>query len=251
MLLARSRGQNIDRCLRCLQTAVVEAEAKRFFAAWDNVHQFDIEYLATLDEEARRLAFCSLSAEANEKLTGWRSKTIDCLRRLVDEKQAPSEQLLAEVRVQLAMQSQNSVLKRDMVRRRVPVVLFASVATIAFFLGTAARGWYESLVPNLAGPLLLGVLAAILGGVISVAISIGTTDLQAKIPQLRFTMLVIALRPAVGALCAIPVVFLVHSGFLKFANLSPLWASVVLCLITGFSERWFLSLMERVTAGAK
>jgi hypothetical protein len=197
------------------------------------------------------VAWCELSAEADEKLGGWRAKGAQGLRKLVAEKQAPSAQVLAAIRAQLAMQAQNSWLKQHMLRRRVPMILFASVGTIAFFLATAAYGWYESLVPGLARPLLLGILAAILGGVISVAISIGTTDLKAKIPELGLTLWVTALRPAIGALCAIPVVFLVHSGFLKFGNSSALWTSVVLCLVTGFSERWFLGLMERVTAGAK
>jgi hypothetical protein len=251
MLVAKRHGCDISECERCLQIAVAEAEAERFFTAWDNVHRFDIAFLATLDDEGRRLAWHELSAEASEKLAGWRVKAGEAMRRMVDANQVPSLQLLAKLRAQLAMQAQNSALKREMLHRRVPIVLFGSVATIVFFLITAALGWYEALVHSLAEPLLLGVLAAVLGGVISVAVSIRTANVQAKVPEFRFTMLVTLLRPAVGALCAIPVVFLVYSGFLTFGHMSATWTSVVLCLITGFSERWFLGVMERVTAGDK
>lgn len=251
MLGAKSRKQDVLGCDRCLRIAQEEANAQRFFGAWDTLHQFDVEYLATLDEEGRRLVGCELAAEANEKLAGWRGKAVKIMEELAGGTPQHSPQWLAAVRAQLAAQSQNSALKREMLRRRVPITLFASLATIGFFLTTAALGWYESLVPGVSGALQLGVLAAALGGVISVAISIGTTNQQAKIPQLGFTLAVTTLRPAVGALCAIPVVFMVYSGFLKFGGLTEAWTSVVLCLVTGFSERWFLTLMERVTAGAK
>lgn len=237
---------------RCLALALAECKAGRYFSAWDNLHQFDLEFLETLDEEGRRVARVGLVEEAKDKLVGWRRQTVESLDATLTDHEVPSLEWVRQVRMQLATQAQNSWHKRHLLGKRVLPVLVASLATTALFLFAGWQGWFDlPLGKAMATPLLMGALAGFLGGVISVATSITTADLQAKIPDLRHAGIVTLLRPSVGALCAIPVVFLVQSEFVKLGNLSLLWTTVALCLATGFSERWFLGLMESLTAKAK
>jgi integral membrane sensor domain MASE1 len=116
---------------------------------------------------------------------------------------------------------------------------------------TAHREWYSALQEKLFMPLLTGVLSAFLGGMISVALSVGTADLQNKIPEMTHMWMVTILRPVVGALCAIPIVFLVMSEFLKFTGVKKEWMIALLCLATGFSERWFMGTFDQLLTGVK
>src|SRR5262249_17754335 len=155
-------------------------------------------------------------AECDEKLAGWRRKATEGMRPLMGANSTPSAQLLARLRSQLAAQSQNVFLKQDLLARTVPVVLLVSLTMVVFFVVTVRWGWYDAIVDrSLEVPLRLGVLAAFLGGVISVALSVETYDIKAKIPAMALMLRTMTLlRPVVGALCAIPVVFLAQSDFL-------------------------------------
>jgi hypothetical protein len=133
-----------------------------------------------------------------------------------------------------------------MLKNRSLFVLAGSVLVLAFFLVTAYLRWYDILVPNVFTALWTGTVAAFLGGMISVALSIGTADLQTKIPLMRYEWLSTSLRPIVGALCAIPIVFLIESNFLSLGAFAKDWTVVLACLATGFSERWFMKTMDNL-----
>jgi hypothetical protein len=252
--VARRQG-DFSACLRCLDLALAEAVARHDYVAWDNLHQFDIEYLATLEDrpEARRLAGCELFAEADQKLKEWRADAAECLRKSTDTNEAPSVELLVRLRAQLATQSQNTYLKNAAVYEKTRTVWALSLWTILFVLVLAQCGQFDNWFGvAMHEPLRQGVLAAFLGGVISVSLSIEANDLPTKMPQLVRKLATLTwTRPTVGALCAIPVVFLVQSDFLTIKHLTDEKATILFCFITGFSERWFFNSMQHVIDKAK
>ena len=98
---------------------------------------------------------------------------------------------------------------------------------------------------------MLGIPAGALGGILSMAFSLGRADLTAKIPDVRLSRLVTFTRPLLGATVAIPVLVFIEAGFLKVEGFVGGLAVFAFCFLGGFSERWFLGVMERFEASKK
>jgi len=247
-------------CRKLLGRAEDEAARGARYVAWDCLHQLDEEMLSLLSDEERVARWCSVRAEAKEKLKGsWRGEAAECLAKLAPEdkdKPVPLN-IVREVQAHLAVAAQNKQHKLELFEKRsLPWVmawlLLAVAAALAFsYVALVAdEGNFASLVPW-AKALVLGVPTGALGGVLSMAFSLGQADLKAKTPDMRLSRGVTLIRPLIGATVAIPIVVLVEAGNVKAAGFEGSLAIFAFCFIGGFSERWFLGVMERFEAGKK
>lgn len=108
----------------------------------------------------------------------------------------------------------------------------------------------EKLLPW-AQDLTLGMLAGGLGGILSMTFSLGRVDLSKKIPDMRLSALVTFMRPLLGAAVAIPVVVLVSAKYIEVKGFTHPLSILAFCFLAGFSERWFLRLIEKFESSAK
>ncbi|HYN82287.1 MAG TPA: hypothetical protein VES88_12350 [Gemmatimonadaceae bacterium] len=99
--------------------------------------------------------------------------------------------------------------------------------------------------PDLWMVMLLGALGGALSAVRSTS---GGSD--RKIPESRFAAPITFLRPIIGASAAIGVALLLQAGVGKLGDGSKI-ALLAAAFAAGFSEKWFLSLIEQVTSGEK
>lgn len=268
-LVLKMEPTNAEICKKLLRRADIEAGRSRY-VAWDCLHQLDEETLAAMSDEERTVHWCTLRAEADEKLrSSWRGKAIECLEKLVPETESVSVHVLRELQANVAIASQNQQHKLELFEKRtLPVVRdllgIAVVGTLTFsvlllnieYLASSmpwaqALGLWTKDAKPLAQDLLLGVPAGALGGILSMAFALGRADLKAKIPDMRLSRLVTLIRPLIGATVAIPVVVLVQGNYVKVAGFEGSLAIFAFCFLGGFSERWFLGVMERFEAGRK
>lgn len=237
-------------CDACLAEADREA-AHSPYVAWDCLHQFDEEALQALSSEERDARWCSMLAEAGEKLkSGWRWKAAECLeKQRLAEKGVPLH-LLKELHSHLAAAAQNHQHKLALFERRtlswVAGLLFGATALVLG--GSAAilgQGTEESLLPW-ARAFLVGIPAGAMGGILSMTFSVGATDLRAKVPEMRLSWPITVTRPLLGAAVAIPIVMLLHGQFIRVEGLVGPSALLACCFLGGFSERWFLGVIGRL-----
>lgn len=253
---AATGDPNVEACRTCLRRANEEAARKARFVAWDCLHQFDDEMLVAMDEDERAARCYTLRAEAKEKLKGWRAYAAKCLTDQVEVGKPVPLQIVRELQAHLTTTAQNHQFKIELFERgSLPsltvMLLLAVFGALAFsyvvlFMIDRPNG----LLPW-AHALVLGIPAGALGGILSMSFSLGQADLKAKIPDMRLSRLVTATRPLLAATVAIPVLVFVQAGYVKFAGFEGTLAILGFCFLAGFSERWFLGLMERFESGAK
>jgi hypothetical protein len=225
--------------------------------AWDCLHHLDDELLAAMTGEERAARWCTLRAEAEEKLKGsWRGKAAECLTMLAGKDNPVPLHILRELQAHVAMTAQNQQHKLELFEKcSLPWLTTLLSTTVALTLGlsclvyTTERVNKEQLDWALAA--VLGIPAGALGGLLSMAFSLGRVDLRAKIPDVRLSRLVTLTRPLLGATVAIPVLVFVKAGYVKFAGFEGSLAIFGLCFLGGFSERWFLGIMEGLEAKKK
>ena len=253
---AHERKDTVVRvCSECLRQADQEAE-KAPYVAWDCLHQFDAEILDAMGDAERQARWCTLRAEAEEKLKGsWRNQAAANLIRRADDSKPVPVSLVRELHAHLAAAAQNQQHKLELFQRqslRWLTVLLGTVIAVAaaFSCAVLTIDRLASLVPW-ARALALGIPAGALGGVLSTAFSLGRVDLKARIPDIRFSRLVTLTRPLLGATVAIPVLVFLQAGYVKVAGFDGSLSIAAFCFLAGFSERWFLGLMERFEGGRK
>jgi hypothetical protein len=260
--LADARGPAdpiVKACNECLKRADQEAAHARF-VAWDSLHQLDAEMLTAMTDGEREARWCTMRAEAEEKLKGgWRSQAAECLiqeaARHATHNTPVRLAIVRELHTHLATVSQNTQHKLDLFRTQslpwLTTLLGLAVAAAAVFsYAVFTTDRLEFLLPW-ARALVLGIPAGALGGILSMAFSVGRVDLKAKIPEMRLSRLVTLTRPLLGATVAIPILVFVQAGYVKVAGFEGSLAISAFCFLGGFSERWFLGVMERFDAGTK
>jgi cation transporter-like permease len=246
----------VQACRRCLESATEEAVRGAPYGAWDCVHQVNDEMLAAMSADELAAQWCSLRAEAEEKLKGsWRAKAAECLVKQAPDGKPPPLEIVRELQGHLATAAQNQQHKLALFEDR-------TLPSLSVFLGVFVGGVlaFSAIVLNReampsflpwAETLVLGILSGALGGILSTAFSFGQADLTKKIPEVRLGMLVTSMRAVLGAAVAIPVAVFVESEYVKIEGLVKPFSVLALCFLAGFSERWFLGLMERFEAGKK
>ena len=255
--------EELKACLSCFERALTQAKKERPYLAWGALHEFDWEYLSALDDNELLARWCMLAAEADDKLTGWRHKAGLCLKAEagkilkaeVDESpNAKADQraarlaLARELLSNLATASQNQQHKLEIFRHQtmpwvsrllgLVVVTTVSVTSVLWYLrgGEPLGVWAQTI--------WLGIAGGALGAIVSTAFSVGRTDLKAKIPEMRLTDIVTYTRPLLGAAVAILIAILVKAEYVTIGNLQGNTGVIAACFAGGWSERWFLGLME-------
>lgn len=279
-------GQACERLLVAAQSA-----ARRRYGvlpahmslAWDCLQQFDRELVTLMDDNQRIALWHSLKPEARKKLDGWRKDAAEVLIAAIGENAglavapvgasrathidafvdggshrptAPSAALLQELMKHLHTQAQNTYHKIDLLRRLLPWLLALLGITVVGVVYLSYRGMLGSLGGDIEGKdvfvvLFVGALGGILGGILSMSLTIGRGDIAQRIPELRLSRLLLVIRPLLGAVAAFPVALLAASGVVQVPSLAPTQAVFMFSVLAGFSERWFLGLIERLGGGEK
>jgi hypothetical protein len=255
---------------------------QKMYVAWDCLHQFDRAILPLLSRDERAALWATARAEARHKLRGWRDEAVDALIQAGDAAfddtteiegasarrryagsidaylSAPPEAhadagtaSLREVMQHLHTQSQNTFRKIDMVAHALPVLLVVLLLAVGGLLWLAGGNWLDWLgldpeQPDVAPAVFLGVLGGLLGGVISMVIGLGRVDLASSVPELRLSRITLLIRPLFGAAVAIPVALAANADVVQVNGISAPMTVFLLAIAAGFSERFFLSLIERV-----
>lgn len=245
--------------------------------AWDCLLQFDRAILPLLTHAERTALWQSARAEVREKLRGWRRAAADALIGRGDAafamtvapkpRQAGSidtylvaqdagftddgTEALRELLQHLHTQSQNTYRKIEMVSAVLPWLFVLLLVVVLGVLWLAANGALDWLAldpdhPDVAIAAFVGVLGGLLGGVISMVLGLGKVDLASKVPELRLSRITLLIRPLLGAAAALPVAFAVNADFIQINGLSASMTVFLLAIATGFSERMFMNLVERV-----
>jgi hypothetical protein len=238
---------------RCYVQAVTHAQAKRAYVAWDCLHQFDDSMIGAMTDEERAECWNSLRAEAGAKLRGWRAHAAARYLRRDPPTKSPTVAEARELHALLAASSQNLQLRlATFETRTVPVLACVLIAVVLAALAVACYVLREhAALATWATPLLLAIGAGGLGGVLSMTFTLGKVDLAQRIPAVHLQFLTTLIRPLLGAVAAIPVMVLVKSQWVAVAGLKGSLAVFVGCFLAGFSERWFLGLMDRMDGAGK
>ena len=253
----------------------------RDYLAWDCLAQFDRHMVYLLDASERAVLWESLKAEAEEKLSGHRKKAIqelsqkrpaaldlealwasvradagekldtpceEAVQRLITKAKdwAPPADLVSEVMRQLQTTSGNMYHKIGQLQRQIDYATWFLVFLVAVLLSGAAIRIHLGMSTNLDGALLLGTLLGLTGGVLSLAFTVTRSDPSAKIPATLTSFKVARIRPFIGAAIALPVILIFESGVISIAGADKDVVTTVACFLAGFSERWFLGLIEKV-----
>lgn len=243
-----------ERLLREIRSAIESMPAwhadEREFFAWDCVGQFDRQMVYLVDERERQAIWLCAIHEAGEKLGGHRKKAVERLIESVGDGAAPAATVEAALK-QIQAQSQNQYYRIAQLRRQIFYVGLFLLVMIVGVVVAARMHWLERLWPNLDQTLELGMLLGLVGGVLSLAFTVSRTDETAKIPKVRMSFQVALARPIIGAALALPVVLIVDSGLITVAGVEKKWLVAIASFLAGFSERWFLGIMEGLEKKAR
>jgi hypothetical protein len=246
----RADPVRVASCRALLSEATLAVETRRFglasprqYLAWDCLEQFDRQLVYVLPDEERAALWRSLKAEAGEKLSGHRLEAAQEIAADVGTRLPPAAAVV-EVLRHLHTTSQNQYHKLDQLRRQIAYVGTFLMVLILGLLVASRLGAFARYSAALDGGLQLGTLLGLVGGLLSVAFTVARTDEKAKIPAVRASFEVAVIRPFIGAALALPVVLLVEAKVFTISGVDTAWVVGLACFLAGFSERWFLGLME-------
>jgi hypothetical protein len=249
-------------------------QAKEAFAMGDVdsayiwANELEREMLVTLSDEELQAKLLSAKEEASEKLTKWRASTVPKLlsaseaageRRgevTAQRKEtplSPSRQsrlvtlgTLKEIMLHLHSNSQNLYRNMRQLRFQLTIASLSVTVMVLAMLVLNEMGFFEALGRQMQERLPMAILSGLLGGVLSVAYTVARVDPKQKIPEVKASFLVTVVRPIIGAAVALPVLALIESGLLSLPDSQRLWVVLTFCFLAGFSERWFLGIMEKL-----
>lgn len=234
-LLARTRG--------VMTNGRFGPNAAAAYLAWDCLQQFDREMVHLVSADERTAIWRSALAESKEKLSGHR---LEAVNQIADGSKSGSlaPETVASVMKHLHTKAQNLHLNVDQLRLQIMWVGFFLLLVVVGVAGIARFGAFAKFSPTLDNTIMLGTLAGFLGGVLSVAFTVARTDERAKIPAVRSAFEIALVRPLLGAALALPVVLLVDAGVVSLPGVDKAYLGAIACFLAGFSERWFLGLVE-------
>ena len=202
------------------------------------------EMLPMFTDSELHARWISAMLEAKEKVGDWRGLAAEKLAEGFSGDREGSVAALRETLVHIHVRSQNVHYKNAQVRKQ--ITWAAAFVTILVF-GTLALSWlgfFTLVSARLAETLPLAVFSGLLGGVLSVAFSVVRADPTRRIPEVRSSFAILMVRPVVGAAIALPILFFLEAGLI--VDQAHQWIVLALCFVGGFSERWFLGIVERV-----
>ncbi len=131
-----------------------------------------------------------------------------------------------------------------------------SIVGVIVFLILLIIGWismapYKILPGDVRYMILLAAVFGAFGGTLSAAYSLTRSKGRRKIPELLQSWNITLIRPVIGAAAAVAAYFFLKAGVLEFVLQINEWVIVVLSFLAGFSEQWFLRLVESAGEKAK
>jgi hypothetical protein len=247
-LASRQRRPGTDGVRDTALSFVTEAEGllkeNRLDAGWAVLHLAQRTAIQSYLDEDVQAVVISLRNECDEKLRGWRrSATADQLGKAGS---TPSRENVQQAMKTLHEHSDNTYHKLDLIHDQLRVLGPTLLVALVVFAAAVVYGKYD-IGELKAGDLLMVMLLGALGGALS-AVRATSKGSERKIPDRLFAAPVTLLRPIVGATAATGVALVLQAGVAKLGDGSRI-ALLAAAFAAGFSERWFLSLMQTVTSG--
>jgi hypothetical protein len=240
--LQRLHGDSDGRCSGTLKLAVAEA-TRDLSVAWDYLHQFDREAVQFMGDGERAALWTCLEAEANEKLSGWRKEAATALIAAHQGIATPPPSVTSALMRRLHDAAQNEFRKIDRQQTMLLRGALSLVLAVAVLVGAGKVLFGED-----SAQVAMGSLAGLVGGVFSVVHWAARADRKVKAPEFMASLETLWIRPAVGTMLALPT----RAVLRTVGHATPHWGAVfAFCFLAGFSERWFLGLMERLEGGGQ
>jgi hypothetical protein len=207
-------------------------------SGYEYLHIAERESVHGMNQEERLIRAQSLREEVESKLKGsWRGRAISKL--LGEDKAAdvPAASL-AEAMWHRNTNNRNMYRKLDEVRWQLAWLgLFIGALVLIAFVVALRR---PELPTNDMGLLPYGVYLGLLGGFVSSALSAKGTDRKASVPEIGAEFYARIARGLLGAAASVPVYIAGVEGLVAIGtDHSKPWGLLLLCFISGFSERWF------------
>lgn len=217
------------------------------YYAYDRLHELDRHLIETLTDDELVTLSASTDEEAAKKLSGWRLRA--CKRIASLKWRSERSRVIAALREKLKhlhTVSQNLHFNSAQLKRQlVLVAVFLVVPLIAFpvlwSMGALAKLQTDSVT------MITGSVAGLLGGIVSLALSVTNADPKSNIPAIRLSFQMAALRPLFGAASALVVVIAALAKIIPILDGKPgdeSFKLVFFAFLAGFSERWFLGFLE-------
>lgn len=225
-----------------LDQAKQHYEKGKIEAAWSSLKAAQRATITAFEETELALEARRVGREAEEKLRGWRKKAIEDALGLSPEPKEDHFPTRIRVAREILDEHQDNVYRRiRLLARQLTRAALALIAALVLLFVIVSMGWAANLGDGvtvledwraLATVMVLGAVGAVVSGVISLAAS----EVERRIPDLRTQLLLMSLRPLVGAGAAVLAVVVLRSGLGNAINVSDTGVYAV-SLIAGFSER--------------
>jgi hypothetical protein len=266
--------QVLAQCDGLLDTARDAAKHNRFLA-YQCLHAIErslVELMSPVEVEAALVMYFAESE--SDKLSNWRRKAASAIgqklltkddaggagastphhtakEQPLDPKHDPRKVALQALMHNVHTAQQNSQHKLELVEGQIWILAVLLVVAATCFGAWAHWGgfeWVQSGKDSITFATLVGngMLFGFLGGLLSIAFGRMKTDFTGSISELRASTAVTIARPFVGAAVAIPISLLLTSNLITWNDKSPALA-LVLCFLGGFSERWFIDQVQRIS----
>lgn len=242
---ADERASEAQTCHDLLQNAEQSLTAGDIDSAWASLQMYERRILSLLNKHELAARWTSAITEAQDsKVGGWRSLATSKLPQRLRKDPAENIANLREVLRHIHTAAQNNFNKNSRIRTQ---LIWAAVGVGVLVLAAVILnhfGFFADLGPQVQQTLPLAVFSGLLGGVLSVAYTVVRSDRSQRIPEVRASFAVTIVRPVIGAAIALPIMFFMESGLIIEAKQQ--WVVLGLCFLGGFSEQWFLGLVERI-----
>ena len=263
--------QVLERCESRLVEARAARDRRQPFVAHGAINDIRRELVALMTDDERRAEAVVQVAESGKaagKLNAWRSDAMNGLLLIAsggpptapvpapvsaaaNGVPVPSVAVLQALMRNLDAAQQNRQIKLEFIQRQVLwlcLLLGAGIAFIVAHAGTGGLDWISEApgLPALSRLLPVTVATGFFGGLLSVAYGLTRVEGRTSIQDLRAAFSTTLIRPLIGAAVSIPVVLFLKSGLLAAAAVTPT-ATLALCFLGGFSERWFVDQVDRIT----
>lgn len=203
----------------------------------------DADDLSAIATDLRREAMDS------GKFGKWRGKAI--LDHVGREEADPVK--VSDVRHALRLRAEHFDNVYNKIGQTAKLIVWANVALVVLLALLLGLSWYDVLPLEQASVGFMGtaMLMGALGGALSTGLSLVRPDTETSIPDLQRRGSVTFFRPALGAAMAAVTYAFIKAGLLDFLGSEisgDAWLLASFGFVAGFSERWFMGIVNRFAA---
>jgi hypothetical protein len=239
----------LDRCEDLLRSARAAADAKARLLARDCMYQVERELVAAMNDDERRAAAAAYQADS-EGLEPWRRLAA---RLLSISSSAGCSVAAVQALMRNAHEARlESLFAEEDGRGQIAVTATLLFVATVFVAGWSLVGGLDWVLQNdveitLAMLLVNGMMFGYLGALLSSALRPIRLSAAREAHDLRRTRIAAIARPLIGAVVAVPVVFILQSGMIGMGEAPPA-IDLLICFAGGFLERGFAAQVERGAA---